>query len=68
MDPAEVLQYIDPETIARDTFEFVQVKSETGDEGAGSAFLAALLRREGFAVEVEEVESARWGLYDSSFS
>ena len=63
MNPDEVLQHIDPETIARDTLDFVQVKSETGDEGAGSAFLAALLRREGFAVEVEEVEPGRPNIY-----
>ena len=42
---------VDSEAIARDTLAFVEVTSETGEEGRGSAFLAHLLRREGFDVE-----------------
>jgi succinyl-diaminopimelate desuccinylase len=63
MNSAKILQHIDAQAIARDTLDFVQVKSETGDEGEGSAFLADLLRREGFAVEVEEVEPGRPNVY-----
>ncbi|MBK9168961.1 MAG: M20/M25/M40 family metallo-hydrolase [Bryobacterales bacterium] len=49
-----VLAHLDPERIARDTLAFIEVRSETGDEGAGSQFLANLLRREGFAAELDE--------------
>ncbi len=50
----EVLDRIDPEAIARDTLDFIRVRSETGQEGEGSRFLAELLRREGFAPEMDE--------------
>ena len=56
---ARILKAIDAEAIARDTLDFVSVKSETGDEEAGSLFLADLLRREGFDPELDEVESGR---------
>ncbi len=45
---------IDAEAVARDTLAFVEVTSETGAEGEGSAFLAQLLRREGFDVEQDD--------------
>lgn len=63
MDIDQVLRHIHPEAIARDAFEFVKVQSETGTEGDGSLFLADLLRREGFDVEMEEVEPHRPNVY-----
>src|SRR5712692_10049569 len=63
MNTDSVLPHIDPEAIARDTLAFVQVKSETGQEGPGSAFLADLLRREGFEVTLDEVERGRSNVY-----
>ena len=63
MNPSDILQHIDPETIAQDTLDFVKVKSETGEEGEGSQFLAELLRREGFAVEMDEFEPDRPNVY-----
>jgi succinyl-diaminopimelate desuccinylase len=56
---AALLTHIDPEAIARDALDFVAVRSETGAEGPGSEFLAALLEREGFAVTRDEVEPGR---------
>ena len=58
-----ILEHIDSEAIARDTLAFVQVKSETGDEGPGSIFLADLLRREGFDPTLDEVEPGRPNVY-----
>lgn len=58
-----VLQHIDEEAIARDTLAFVEVKSETGQEGPGSSFLAELLEREGFEAKLEEVEPGRPNVY-----
>jgi acetylornithine deacetylase/succinyl-diaminopimelate desuccinylase-like protein len=58
-----VLQQIDAQAIARDTLAFVEVKSETGQEGPGSVFLADLLRREGFDVNFDEVEPGRPNVY-----
>src|SRR5262245_37682620 len=58
-----VLEHIDPEAIARDTLAFVQVKSEPGNEGPGSAFFADLLRREGFEPALDEVEPGRPNVY-----
>ena len=63
MSPDLVLQHIDAEAIARDTLAFVQVKSETGQEGPGSVFLADLLRREGFEASLDEVEPGRPNVY-----
>lgn len=54
---------IDVEAIARDTLAFVEVVSETGDEGEGSAFLAQLLRREGFDVEEDGFLQGRPNIY-----
>ena len=62
-EAAEVLRHIDAEAIAQDTLDFVSVKSETGQEGEGSLFLADLLRREGFDVAVEDVEPGRPNVY-----
>ena len=58
-----VLAGIDPEAIARDTLAFVEVTSETGAEGEGSLFLADLLKREGFDVDLDEVETGRPNVY-----
>src|SRR5437870_3820257 len=63
MSPDSVLAQIDLEAIARDTLDFVRVHSETGSEGPGTAFLADLLRREGFEVTMDEVEPARPNVY-----
>jgi acetylornithine deacetylase/succinyl-diaminopimelate desuccinylase-like protein len=63
MSVHKVLNHIDPEAIARDTLEFVKVKSETGREGDGSLFLADLLGREGFDVTLDEVEPNRPNVY-----
>jgi acetylornithine deacetylase/succinyl-diaminopimelate desuccinylase-like protein len=59
MAASTVVDFIDPEAIARDTLEFLRVRSETGTEGPGSEFLAALMRREGLDAELEEVERDR---------
>jgi succinyl-diaminopimelate desuccinylase len=59
----QVLQHIDPEAIAADTLDYLRVKSETGDEGEGSHFLARLLEREGFDVEIDEFLSGRPNVY-----
>ena len=63
MSAETVLRHIDAEAIARDTLAFVEVKSETGQEGPGSAFLAELLKREGFDVHLDEVEPGRPNVY-----
>jgi acetylornithine deacetylase/succinyl-diaminopimelate desuccinylase-like protein len=57
MNINRVFESIDAEAIASDTLAFVQVKSETGTEGRGSAFLADLLKREGFDVKTDMVRS-----------
>ncbi|MGV3723765.1 MAG: M20 family peptidase, partial [Actinomycetota bacterium] len=62
-DTAAVLNLLDAEAIARDTLEFLRVKSETGAEGDGSRFLAELMRREGFDVTLDEVEPGRPNVY-----
>jgi acetylornithine deacetylase/succinyl-diaminopimelate desuccinylase-like protein len=53
------LEEIDPEALARDCLDFVAVRSETGDEGAGSAFFAGLLRREGWEVSLDDAAPGR---------
>src|SRR5262249_13124582 len=58
-----VLDYIDPDAIARDTLDFIKVKSETGRERDGCLFFADLLRREGFEVTLDEIEHDRWNVY-----
>jgi acetylornithine deacetylase/succinyl-diaminopimelate desuccinylase-like protein len=63
MDISRVFRHIDPEAIARDTLAFVKVASETGTEGPGSVFLAGLLKREGFDVEMADVEPERPNVY-----
>src|SRR6185312_2866356 len=47
------------EALAKDSLEFVSVKSETGQEGPGSEFLAELLRRSGWTVTVDDIEPGR---------
>lgn len=59
----KVFSFIDPEAIARDTLDFVKVKSETGKEGPGSLFLANLMRREGLDVTLDEFEPNRPNIY-----
>lgn len=54
---------VDAEAIARDTLAFVEVTSETGDEGDGSAFLAQLLQREGFDVDEDGFLDGRPNVY-----
>lgn len=54
---------VDSEAIARDTLAFVEVTSETGEEGRGSAFLAHLLGREGFDVEQDAFLDGRPNVY-----
>ena len=56
---SSVLAEIESEAIARDTLEFVRVKSETGQERGGSLFLADLMRREGFDPSLDEVAPNR---------
>src|SRR5262245_10705882 len=63
MNIDSILKHINPEVIARDTVEFLRVKSETGQEGDGSQFLANLLRREGFDVKVDEFTPGRPNVY-----
>jgi acetylornithine deacetylase/succinyl-diaminopimelate desuccinylase-like protein len=60
---AAVVETIDAEALARDTLAFVETTSETGDEGPGSAFLAQLLEREGFAVEEDAFLEGRPNIY-----
>ena len=60
-----VCAQIEAEAIAQDTLEFVRVRSETGEEGDGSRFLADLLRREGFEVRLDEIESGRPNVYST---
>ncbi len=52
-------RFLDPESIARDTLDFVRVRSETGAEGPGSVFLADLMRRQGLEPVFDEVEPGR---------
>jgi acetylornithine deacetylase/succinyl-diaminopimelate desuccinylase-like protein len=63
MNVQGVFDHINAEAIACDTLEFVKVRSETGQEGEGSRFLADLLRREGFDVTLDEVEPHRPNVY-----
>ena len=63
MSIQDLLDSINTEQIAIDTLEFVKVKSETGEEGDGSRFLADLLEREGFVVEFDEFEPDRPNIY-----
>src|SRR5262249_17270243 len=56
---AAILEHIDVDAIARDTLAFLEVRSETCQEGPGSLFLADLLRREGFEATLDEAEPGR---------
>lgn len=58
-----ILEHLDAEQIARDTLDFIRVKSETGAEGEGSLFLAELLRREGFEPEIDRFLAGRPNVY-----
>jgi len=58
-----ILEHIDVDAIARDTLAFLEVRSETCQEGPGSLFLADLLRREGFEATLDEVEPGRPNVY-----
>lgn len=67
MSEAELLERIsagiDPEAIARDVLDFVAVRSETGEEGPGSDFLAELLERHGFEPELDDAAPGRPNVY-----
>jgi acetylornithine deacetylase/succinyl-diaminopimelate desuccinylase-like protein len=54
-----VLAQIDRDAIAQDCLDFIAVKSETGTEGPGSDFLAALMRGAGWEVALDEVAPGR---------
>jgi acetylornithine deacetylase/succinyl-diaminopimelate desuccinylase-like protein len=58
-----ILEHIDAEAIAEDTLAFIKVRSETGQEGPGSDFLANMLRREGFDATLDEVAPGRPNVY-----
>ncbi len=60
---SRILSLLDVEAIARDTLEFLRVKSETGSEGMGSYFLADLMRREGLEVTLDEFIPGRPNVY-----
>lgn len=56
---ARVLEDIDREALARDCLDFVSVRSETGHEGPGSAFLADLMRHCGWDVALDAAAPGR---------
>lgn len=60
---AAVAAAVDEEALAADTLAFIEVVSETGEEGEGSRFLEGLLRREGFEAEVDEFLPGRPNVY-----
>jgi len=62
-DAAGLIGLLDAEAIARDTLEFIRVRSETGAEGDGSLYLAELMRREGFEVWLDEAAAGRPNVY-----
>ena len=62
-DPNDLIAQIDRDAIARDTLEFVRVKSETGTEGPGSEFFAELLKREGLEPVLDHFEPDRPNVY-----
>lgn len=62
-DPNELIALIDREAVARDTLEFVRVKSETGTEGPGSEFFAELLKRESLDPVLDHFEPDRPNVY-----
>ncbi len=63
MDLESVFRNIHADALAIDLLSFVEVRSETGSDGPGSEFLAALLRRQGFDVELDPVEDGRPNVY-----
>ena len=63
MDLESVFRNIHADALAIDLLSFVEVRSETGSDGPGSEFLGALLRREGFDVELDPVEDGRPNVY-----
>lgn len=63
MNVQQIFDSISAEAIARDTLDFINVKSETGREREGSLFLAGLLRREGFDVSLEDADDGRPNVY-----
>src|SRR6266542_653331 len=54
-----VLAQIRPEALAQDCLAFLQVKSETGQEGLGAQFFADLMRQRGRAVTLDEAAPGR---------
>ncbi len=54
MDDLNLADCLDPEAMAGDLLRFLEVRSETGDETAGSLYLSDLLRREGLETELED--------------
>ena len=54
-----VLARIDPDALARDCLAFLEVKSETGQEGPGSQFLADLMRKRGWDAALDEPAPGR---------
>src|SRR5687768_10463071 len=63
VDISRVFDLIRTDDLARDTLEFVKVKSETGSEHDGSLFFADLLRRQGFEVTLDDVGDGRPNVY-----
>ncbi|MBI3970639.1 MAG: M20/M25/M40 family metallo-hydrolase [Chloroflexi bacterium] len=59
IDAERVLAQIDREALARDCLDFVGVRSETGQEQDGAAFLAGLLRESGWDVALDEAAPGR---------
>ena len=59
----QVLARLDPEAIARDTLAFVQVPSETGAEGAGGEYFAALCQRAELEIEIDRFIADRPNVY-----
>ena len=54
-----VLGHIDREALAAELLAYLEVRSETGDEAAGSAFLAEMLRTRGWEVELDDATPGR---------
>jgi acetylornithine deacetylase len=55
----QVLSHLNREALAQDCLDFVAVRSETGEEGQGSAFFADLLQRGGWDVSLDEPAPGR---------
>jgi acetylornithine deacetylase/succinyl-diaminopimelate desuccinylase-like protein len=63
VEVSRVFDLIREEDLARDTLEFVKVRSETGSERDGSLFFADLLQREGFEVSLDDAGDGRPNVY-----